>query len=92
LLELLAQRIDDLRLEQWEDGSLSAWVLSYLYGCLKGKDDAPAAAVYNRLWQIDVGEASSWPAPDSSNRFVSMSKADQESKNAVILPPEQPIL
>ncbi len=57
LLEMLAQRIDDLRLDQWEDGSLCARVLSHLYRCLKGRDEARAAAVYNRLCQLDAGEA-----------------------------------
>jgi type VI secretion system ImpA family protein len=57
LLEMLAQRIDDLQLDQWEDGSLCARVLSPLYRCLKGKDDVRAATIYNRLCQIDAGEA-----------------------------------
>jgi type VI secretion system protein ImpA len=57
LLEMLAHRIDDMRLEQWEDGSICARVLSHLYRCLKGKDDARATAIYNRLCQIDAGEA-----------------------------------
>jgi len=57
LLEMLAQRIDDLRLDQWEDNSLCARVLSHLYRCLKGRDDARAAVVYNRLCQFDAGEA-----------------------------------
>ncbi len=57
LLEMLAQRIDDLRLDQWEDGSLCARVFSHLYRCLAGKDEARAAAIYNRLCQVDAGAA-----------------------------------
>jgi type VI secretion system ImpA family protein len=57
LLELLAQRIDDLRLDQWEDNSLCARVLALLYRCLKGRDDARALVIYNRLCQLDAGEA-----------------------------------
>jgi type VI secretion system ImpA family protein len=57
LLELLAQRIDEFRLDQWEDSSLCARVLAHLYRCLAAKDGARAAAVYNRLCQIDASEA-----------------------------------
>jgi type VI secretion system protein ImpA len=57
LLEVLAQRVDDLRLDQWEDGSLCARVFSHLYRCLKGKDDARASVIYSRLCQIDASEA-----------------------------------
>jgi type VI secretion system protein ImpA len=63
LLEMLAQRVDELRLEQWEDGSLCARVFSHLYRCLVGKDEARAAAVYNRLCQIDAGAALQFSPP-----------------------------
>jgi hypothetical protein len=57
ILELLAHRIDEFRLDQWEDSSLCARVFSHLYRCLKGRDDARAAVIYNRLCQLDPGEA-----------------------------------
>jgi type VI secretion system ImpA family protein len=63
LLEFLAQRIDELRLDQWEDTSLCARVLSHLYRCLKGRDEARALVVYNRLCQLDAGEAILLGAP-----------------------------
>jgi type VI secretion system ImpA family protein len=57
LLELLAQRIDELHLDEWEDASLCARVLSRLFECIRGRDDSRAAAIYSRLCQIDPGEA-----------------------------------
>jgi len=57
LLDVLAQRVDELRLEQWEESSLCARVFSRLYVCLRGQDDARARTVYNRLCQLDLSEA-----------------------------------
>jgi type VI secretion system protein ImpA len=57
LLEGLAQRVEEFHLEQWEDSALCARVYSTLYRCLRGKDEARARAVYNRLCQIDLTEA-----------------------------------
>jgi type VI secretion system ImpA family protein len=57
LLDVLAQRVDDFRLEQWEDGSLSVRVFSNLYRCLRGQDETRARTVYNRLCQLDLSEA-----------------------------------
>jgi type VI secretion system ImpA family protein len=57
ILEGLAQRVDELRLDQWEDTSLCARVFSNLYQCLRGRDDARASMIYDRLCQLDIGLA-----------------------------------
>jgi type VI secretion system ImpA family protein len=57
LLDVLAQRVDDFRLEQWEDSSLCARVFSNLYRCLREQDVARARIIYNRLCQLDLSEA-----------------------------------
>ena len=59
LLEGLARQIDELRLDHWEDTTLCARVVAALYRCLKGKDDARARSVYERLCQLDIGQAMS---------------------------------
>ena len=63
LFEYLARRIDELQLDQWEEASLCSRVLSQYYGCLKGRDEARAQAVYNRLCQLDAGAAMLLGAP-----------------------------
>lgn len=57
VLEILAARIDDQKLDQWEDPSFCARVLSALHRCLKGRDPARAAAIHHRLCQLDIGLA-----------------------------------
>jgi type VI secretion system protein ImpA len=57
LLDGLVQRVDEFRLEQWEDSSLCVRVFSNLYRCLRGQDEARARVIYNRLCQLDVSEA-----------------------------------
>jgi len=57
LLENLARRIDERRLDEWEEPGLCARVFSSLYRCLRGRDEARAAAVYDRLCQLDIGLA-----------------------------------
>ena len=57
LLDVLSQRVDEFRLEQWEDSSLCARVFSNLYRCLRGHDESRARAIYNRLCQLDLAVA-----------------------------------
>jgi hypothetical protein len=57
ILEGLALRVDELHLDQWEDASLCARVFSNLYRCLRGRDDARAGQVYDRLCRLDIGLA-----------------------------------
>jgi hypothetical protein len=57
ILERLAQRVDELHLDQWEDPSVCARVFSNLYQCLRGRDDARASVAYDRLCQLDIGLA-----------------------------------
>ena len=57
LLEGLARQIDELRLDRWEDPALCARVVASLYRCLRGKDDERARAIYERLCQLDIGQA-----------------------------------
>jgi type VI secretion system protein ImpA len=57
LLEGLARQIDEFRLDQWEDPALCARVVAALYQCVKGKDEARARAIYDRLCQLDIAQA-----------------------------------
>jgi hypothetical protein len=57
MLEFLAKRLDELHLDQWEDPSLCARVLTQYYHCLRGTDEARAAMIFNRLCQLDAGAA-----------------------------------
>ncbi len=57
VLENLAARIDERKLEQWEDPGLCARVFSALYRCLRTRDQDGAAAVHRRLCQLDLGLA-----------------------------------
>ncbi|APW62221.1 hypothetical protein BSF38_03756 [Paludisphaera borealis] len=57
ILEGLAQRVDELHLDQWEDTPLCARVFSNLYQCLRGRDDTRASVIYDRLCQLDIGLA-----------------------------------
>ncbi|MDG3005776.1 type VI secretion system protein TssA [Paludisphaera mucosa] len=57
ILENLAARIDDQKLDQWEGAGLCARVFSSLYRCLRGRDEARAAIIHHRLCQLDIGLA-----------------------------------
>lgn len=57
ILEGLAARVDQLRLDEWEEASLCARVFSNLYQCLRGRDDERAEVVHRRLCQLDIGVA-----------------------------------
>lgn len=57
ILEGLAQRVDELHLDQWEDAPLCARVFSNLYRCVRGRDEAKANAAYDRLCRLDIGLA-----------------------------------
>jgi hypothetical protein len=57
LLNGLAERVDEFKLDQWEETSLCARVFANLYSCLRGQDAARASAIYDRLCQLDLGQA-----------------------------------
>ena len=57
VLESLAARIDDQKLDQWEEPGLCARVFSGLYRCLRSRDEARAAVIHRRLCQLDLGLA-----------------------------------
>ena len=57
LLEGLARQIDELHLDRWEDPLLCARVVGSLYRCLRAKNDERASTIYERLCQLDIGQA-----------------------------------
>jgi type VI secretion system ImpA family protein/type VI secretion system ImpA/VasJ family protein len=57
LLEGLARQIDEFQLERWEDPGLCARVVAALYRCVRGKDEIRARTIYDRLCQLDIGQA-----------------------------------
>lgn len=57
VLESLAARIDDQKLDQWEEPGLCARVFAGLYRCLRSRDEARAAVIHRRLCQLDLGLA-----------------------------------
>jgi hypothetical protein len=58
--------LDEAKAEQidpWEEASICSRLHSEYYGCLKGRDEAQAQAVYNRLCKLDAGAAMLLGAP-----------------------------
>ena len=62
LLEGLTRQIDEFHLDRWEDPALCARVVAALYKCVRGKDEARARAIYDRLCQLDIGQAIEVPS------------------------------